>query len=406
MLAKTLAETNIPLNELNNVAKKEAGFIRVPKLSNLHPYLARRPTATARVLTLAAILPENTPLNELIHAVGLDKVRSVPYGVLYLVNPDRKYVAELVRKYTGKEPEDIIVVDPMAGGGSIPLEALRLGFHTIAMEYNPVAYLILKATLEYPAKYGRKLYEDVKKEVEKLIDWVRRELSPYYAPDAYNYIVARGYRCPNPKCGELIPIIHSTKLGKKGPYIELKIDKNNKTFTVEISHRETTFERLRCPYCGTPISKDVALKTWVQKHKELLEIALRGDVEKAGEKINELLETHIILVKDTPQGFKPAGNEDREAFIRAYLDLARQINELRDVLPDAQIPSENEVFKPIRDLGIEYWYELFNPRQLLILLKLLRYVKERTEQLIKEKGKYGTAIALYLAFGVNKLFNF
>ena len=142
------------------------------------------------------------------------------------------------------------------------------------------------------------------------------------------------------------------------------------------------------------------------KHKELLEIALRGDVEKAREKINELLETHIILVKDTPQGFKPAGNEDREAFIKAYLDLAEQINELRDVLPDAQIPSENEVFKPIRDLGIEYWYELFNPRQLLILLKLLKYVRDHAEQLIKEKGEYGVAISIYLALGISKFTNF
>jgi len=50
----------------------------------------------------------------------------------------------------------------MAGGGSIPLESLRLGFHTIAAEYNPVAYLILKATLEYPAKFGMKLYHEVK----------------------------------------------------------------------------------------------------------------------------------------------------------------------------------------------------------------------------------------------------
>ena len=96
---------------------------------------------------------------------------------------------------------------------------------------------------------------------------MRRELSQYYAPDAYNYIIARGYRCPNPRCRGLIPIIHGTKLGRRGPYIEFKIDKNNKTFTVEISHRETTFERLRCPYCGTPISKDIALKTWVQNIK-------------------------------------------------------------------------------------------------------------------------------------------
>jgi len=399
---KTLAETQIPLEELNNVARREAGFIRVPKLSNLHPYLARRPTATARVLTLAAVLPKNVTIGEFTKAIGLNKVKDVPYKILYLVNPNRRVIQELIKKYVRRDPREIIVVDPMAGGGSIPLEALRLGFYTVAMDYNPIAYLVLKAVLEYPAKYGRKLYEDVKREVEKLIDWARKVLSQYYAPDAYNYIIARGYRCPNPKCKGLIPIIHNPKLRKKGPYLEFKVDKNNKTFTVEISQHETTFEKLRCPYCRTPISRDAALKTWVQKHKELLKIALSGNVEKAEEKIEELLETHIILVKETPHGFKLADEKDKDAFVKAYLDLASQINELRDVLLDAQIPAENEVFKPIRDLGIEYWYELFNSRQLLLLLKLLKYVKERTEQLIKEKGEYGVAIALYLAFGIDK----
>jgi len=399
---RTLAETNIPLNEVNEVARREAGFIRVPKISNLHPYLARRPTATARVLTLASVLPEDTLVSEFSQAVGLNKTSDVPYGVLYLVNPDRRQVAEFVKKYTGKEPKDIVVVDPMAGGGSIPLEALRLGFHTIAIDYNPVAYLILKATLEYPAKYGRKLYEDAKREVEKLMDWARKELDQYYMPDAYNYIIARGYRCSNPNCRGLVPIVHSIKLGEKGPYIDFKIDRENKTFNVEISQQETKFERLRCPYCGTPINEDVALREWVKRHKELLGVALSGDIEKAKEKIGELLETHIVLVKETPQGFKPAGDGDREAFVRAYLDLAKQINELRDVLPDAQIPAENDVFKSVKALGIEYWYELFNPRQLLILLKLLKYVRERTEQLVREKGEYGVAMALYLALGVDK----
>jgi len=406
LVAKALIETSILLSEVNDVAQREAGFIRVPKISNLHPYLARRPTATARALTLAAVLPENVPPNEFARAVGFDRVSSAPYRVLYLVNPDRNYIAELVRKYRSRDPKDIIIVDPMAGGGSIPLEALRMGFHTIAIDYNPVAYLVLKATLEYPAKYGRRLYEDVKREVEKLIDWAQRELSQYYAPDAYNYIIARGYRCPNPKCGGLVPVIHSTRLRKSGPYIEFKADKENKTFTVEISQQEASFERLRCPYCGTPINEDMALKTWVRKHKELLEVALSGDVEKVKEKIGELLETHIVLVKETEQGFKPAGDEDREAFVKAYLDLAKQINELRDVLPDVQIPAENNVFEPVRKLGIEYWYELFNPRQLLILLKLLKHVRERAEQLIKEKGEYGATIALYLALGIDKFTDF
>jgi adenine-specific DNA methylase len=379
---------------------KEAGFIRAPKLSNIHPYLARRPTAPARILTLASVLPEAIPKEEFIRAVGLDRVASAPFKLLYLVSPNRDYVKEIVKKYTGKDTSQIVVVDPMAGGGSIPLEALRLGFRTIAMDYNSVAYILLKATLEYPAKYGPQLYEDVKKEVEKLIDWARKELAQYYSPDAQNYIIARGYRCPH--CGGVIPIIHNNRLGEGGPYIKFIIDKDKKSFRVEVSQFTTSFERLRCPYCGTPINEDVALRNWVKKHKELLEIALSGDVERAKEKISELLETHILLVKETPQGFRPADDADRQGLVKAYLDLASQINELREYLPNVQIPKENNVFKPLRDLGIEYWYELFNPRQLLVLLKLMKYVRERAVELIKEKGEHGAAIALYLALGIDK----
>jgi len=399
---KFLVEEALPLREINETARIEAGFIRVPKISNLHPYLARRPTAPARALTLASVLPNVVMKEEFERALGLDKVGSVPYKLLYLVNPNRELVRELVKKYTGRKPEEIVVVDPMAGGGSIPLESLRLGFRTVAIDYNPVAYLILKATLEYPAKYGRKLYEDVKGEVELLIDYAKKELVQYYAEDAYNYIIARGYRCPNPRCKGLVPIVHSNKLDDN-TYIVFKFDKQNRTFTVEISRSEHSFERLRCPYCGAPLNRDLALKDWIKRHKELLEIALSGDLEKAKEKIQELLETHIILVKETPQGFKPTDIIDKRVFVNAYLDLTSQINELREYLPDAQIPKENEVFEPIRILGLQYWYELFNPRQLLTLLKLLKYIKERAEFLVKERREYGAAIALYLALGLNKL---
>jgi adenine-specific DNA methylase len=401
---KRLVEDVLPLDKVNRTARVEAGFIRVPKISNLHPYLARRPTAPARALTLASVLPAGVPMEEFERALGLDRVESVPYRILYLVNPDKRYVGELVRKYTGRSPREIIVVDPMAGGGSIPLESLRLGFRTIAVEYNPVAYLILKATLEYPAKYGIKLYEAVRVEVEKLLEWARKELSQYYPQDAYNYIIARGYRCPN--CKGLIPIIYGNRLGEDGPYIDIVVDGEKKAFTIRVSPSETSFERLRCPYCRMPVNEDVALRSWVKKHKELLNIALSGDVEEAKRRINELLETHVILVKETPQGFRPADDNDRESFVKAFIDLTTQMNKLRDFLPDARIPRENEVFEPIRELGIEYWYELFSPRQLLILLKLMKYVRERMENLIKENNEYGVAVTLYLAMGISKLANF
>jgi adenine-specific DNA methylase len=398
---KRLVEDVLPLDKVNRTARVESGFIRVPKISNLHPYLARRPTAPARALTLASVLPAGVPMEEFERALGLDRVESVPYRILYLVNPDRRYVEGLVRKYTDRSPREIVVVDPMAGGGSIPLESLRLGFRTIAVEYNPVAYLILKATLEYPAKYSIKLYEAVRVEVEKLLEWARREFSQYYPQDAYNYIIARGYRCPN--CKGLIPIIYGNRLSKDGPYIDIVVDGEKKVFTIRVSPSETPFERLRCPYCRMPVNEDVALRSWVKKHKELLNIALSGDVEEAKRRINELLETHVILVKETPQGFRPANDNDKEFFVKAFIDLTTQINELRDFLPDARIPRENEVFEPVRGLGIEYWYELFNPRQLLILLKLMKYVRERAGKLVKEKGEFGAAITLYLALGLNKI---
>jgi putative DNA methylase len=398
---KRLVEDVLPLDKVNRTARVEAGFIRVPKISNLHPYLARRPTTPARVLTLASVLPAGVPMEEFERALGLDRVESVPYKILYLVNPDRRYVGELVRKYTGRSSGEIVVVDPMAGGGSIPLESLRLGFRTIAVEYNPVAYLVLKATLEYPAKYGIKLYEAVRSEVEKLLEWARKELSQYYPQDAYNYIIAKGYKCPN--CKGLIPIIYSNRLGENGPYIDIIVNGEKKAFTIRVSPSGTSFENLRCPYCRMPVNWDVASRSWVKKHKELLNIALSGDVEEAKRRINELLETHVILVKETPQGFRPADDNDKESFIKAFIDLTTQINELRDLLPEARIPRDNEVFEPVRELGIEYWYELFNPRQLLILLKLMKYVRERAGKLVKEEGEFGAAITLYLALGLNKL---
>ena len=402
---KLLVEEILPLSKINENARIEAGFIRVPKISNLHPYLARRPTSTARVLTLASLLPSHVIKEEFEQALGFDKVSSVPYKLLYLVNPNRAYVKELAKKYTDRDPEDIVIVDPMAGGGSIPLEALRLGFRTVAMDYNPVAYIILKATLEYPAKYGAKLYEDVKKEVEALIEYVRKELYQYYPEDVYNYIVARGYKCH--VCRGLVPVIHSSKLDReKSIHIKFNFSKQEKSYTVEITNTEERFERLRCPYCGSPLNEEVALRDWIKRHKELLNVALSGDVKKTREKIQELLETHIILVKETPEGFKSADENDKQTLVKAYLDLTVQIKELSKYLPDAQIPRENEVFIPIREIGIQYWYELFNPRQLLILLKLIKYVRERAEILIKEKGEYGAAIILYLALGISKFTNF
>jgi len=405
MSSRRLVEEWLPLSQVNMSSQIEQGFIRVPKLSNLHPWLARRPYSNARALTLASILPNGFNHDLFNRMIGLNRVEDVPYRILYLVQPDRGLVDDVIRREIGRAAEDIVVVDPMAGGGSIPLEALRLGLKTVAIEYNPVAYLILKATLDYPAKYGVRLYEGVKVEAERLIRWAQKELGKYYPEDALNYIFARGYKCPS--CGGLIPIIHGTRLGKNGPYIKFTFNKKSKTFNVKISSVETSFMRLRCPYCSTPIVRETALKDWVSRHKRLLDLALSGDLRVAKNSIDELIQTHIPLIKQTEEGFKPTSREDIDRFIDAYLDLTRLAKDLKEVILSSPIPKkENEVFKSITDFGIEYWYELFNPRQLLILLQLINYVRNRVKKLCLDKSELGAAIAIYLSFGLSKLANF
>lgn len=148
-------EKEFPVNDVNFLSVREASYktvVQIPKIHNIHTWFARRPAGAARVLTLAALLPENIDTEYFKLLSGITEAYKSKKKVIYMVHPKRDAIAEFARKQLGKEPKEIVVVDPMAGGGSIPLEALRMGFRTIAVEYNPVAYLILKATPGVPGE--------------------------------------------------------------------------------------------------------------------------------------------------------------------------------------------------------------------------------------------------------------
>ncbi|MEM1883271.1 MAG: hypothetical protein QXE14_01560, partial [Candidatus Bathyarchaeia archaeon] len=223
-------ESFLPLSEVNLDAIVEVGFkgldkekrqeylkifnvkpmVVGPRLRNLHTWFARRPCSTARVLTLASVVRSTLPTDVFLDALGFGKGISAAgkkfgSGLLFYAKPNRMAVENIVREHFGKSAADVVVCDPMAGGGSIPLEALRLGFRTVAVEYNPVAYLVLRASVEFPAKYADSgLFEETLKATKELTDRVRAEIERYYGERAKRYIFARGVRCPF--CNGLIPI--------------------------------------------------------------------------------------------------------------------------------------------------------------------------------------------------------
>ena len=119
----------------------------------------------------------------------------------------------------GEEPP--LVVDPFAGGGSIPLEALRLGCEAFASDLNPVACLILKVMLEDIPRHGPGLAEELRRVGDEIKQQAEQELADLYPKDPDGatpiaYLWARTVRCEAPNCGAEIPLMRSFWLCKKG----------------------------------------------------------------------------------------------------------------------------------------------------------------------------------------------
>lgn len=143
-----LIEVDFPLKEVSAESVKEKN-IRHGHISTLHIWWARRPLAASRATIFAALMPAPQDHNELMKRLGFVAQLSKWENSLLpsLMETARKEIRDF---FEGGVPK---VLDCFAGGGSIPLESLRLGCDTYALELNPVAVLILKAVLEYPQRF-------------------------------------------------------------------------------------------------------------------------------------------------------------------------------------------------------------------------------------------------------------
>ena len=262
---KRFIEVDFPLKEVSEESVREKN-IRHGHISTLHIWWARRPLAASRATTYAALIPAPKDREEL-----RKKLEFIAELSKWENSLNKKKLIEKARKdilefFKGRPPR---VLDCFAGGGSIPLEVLRLGCETYALEYNPVAILILKAVLEYPQKYrnlkvkvnrsrifqknlvGEEVQEEVPKlvyDVEKWGEWVleeaKKEIGRFYPPDPdgsipVGYIWARTIRCQNPSCRAEIPLMRQFWLArKKNKKVALKL-------IVDREHKKVKFKIVR-----------------------------------------------------------------------------------------------------------------------------------------------------------------
>ena len=265
---KRLIEVDLPIKRISAHARREKS-IRHGHISTLHIWWARRPLAACRAVICAALWPD--PADQLCpetfrakarqlmeawaadhlklcgeesgrHFVAIQKDpsllkdnsilrRALLDFIADFSNWDNSSVTEYLdisRALTQSAHEALggapgtkpLVVDPFAGGGSIPLEALRVGADAFASDLNPVAVLLNKVVLEYIPKYGQRLADEVRKWGQWVKEEAEKELAEFYPKDQDGatpiaYLWARTIQCEGPGCGTEVPLIRSLWLAKR-----------------------------------------------------------------------------------------------------------------------------------------------------------------------------------------------
>lgn len=246
---RKLIEVALPLETINRESAREKS-IRHGHPSTLHLWWARRPLATARAVLFAQLVddpsshPDQFPTEEAQQEERDRLHRLIERLVVWENTRDQSLLNEAheeILKSTDGNPPPIL--DPFAGGGTIPLEAQRLGLEAHASDLNPVAVLINKALIEIPPMFAGRppvfpgvagdrttwegatgLAADVRAYGEWMRDEAEKRIGHHY-PKAKKadgteatviaWIWARTVICPNPACGIEMPLVRSWWLGKK-----------------------------------------------------------------------------------------------------------------------------------------------------------------------------------------------
>lgn len=441
---KKLIEVALPLEVINKESAREKS-IRHGHPSTLHLWWARRPLAACRAVLFSSLVddpsshPDKFPTEE-----AQEKERKRLFAIIEELvkweNTNNEHLldqahAEIMKCCNGNPPQ---IFDPFCGGGSIPLEAQRLGLEAHAGDLNPVAVLITKALVEIPVKFSNMppinpeaqknldyssehhrtqgLAEDVRYYGKWLRDKVEKRIGHIYPqvqlPKEYGedkgtataWLWTRTVRCPNSTCGVLIPLVRSFLLSTKPnhqTWVELIIDEHKKSIRFEIKRGvgkptdpTVNSQGARCIVCNSPVPFDY--------------IRVEGKAKRIEEKLM------AIVVEGAKEKIYLPPSKEHEEFIE---DITP------NDFPTTKLPS-SFLNLGVRNYGMNTFADLFTSRQLITLTTFADLISEVHKQVYKDimdlvssnyshsffhdkttMTTYADAIATYLGLAVSKIAN-
>uniref|UniRef100_UPI000B109886 DUF1156 domain-containing protein n=1 Tax=Rhodococcus sp. HS-D2 TaxID=1384636 RepID=UPI000B109886 len=444
---RKLIEVALPLEAINKEAAREKA-IRHGHPSTLHLWWARRPLAAARAVLFAQLVDDPASRSEAaaiddpderehwIRAERARLFRMIEDLVKWENTTDERLLKaaheEILRSTDGNPPP---IVDPFAGGGTIPLEAQRLGLEAHASDLNPVAVLINKALIEIPPNFSGRppvfpgvaherlgewphstgLAEDVRRYGKWMRDEAEKRLGHLYPKAKLDdgteatviaWIWARTVTCPNPVCGIEMPLVRSWWLGKKRgkeAYIvpDVVDGPRGKRVTFRIGHDVRS----------APAKEDDG--TVGRNGATCISCSSAVDLKYIRSEALEGRMSSVILAT-------VAEGNRRRMYLAPTDDVESAAGvERPSNAPSAAIPSKAPSFR-VQAYGMNKWSDLFTNRQLVALTTFSDLVGEACEKVLADAeaagwstGKrladggsgavaYADAVATYLGFGISK----
>ena len=391
-----LIERWLPIAALGEESVRERrSMTALPPTYYLHVWWARRPLVASRAAVLASLLPADADREKFLHVLGIhgdpvDAKRRIAiadrkgerlgagaygYSRAFSYTPtvsDKDWLVE-------NSVNGAMVLDPTAGGGSVPFEAGRLGLATHANDLNPVAALIEYATLDWPAKHGKDAKKTLKTLGREFTAKVRERLAEAFPDESKEdtrpdgYLWARTIACPY--CDGLVPLSPNWRLAPNGTGVRLKPELGSGpgsdgricSFEIVDSAREQSDGTVSrgdgtCPYsdCGRVIDGD-EIKAQAQAGRmgeQLFAVVYK-------ERVTKILKSGKRGKDKWVRGYRaPRPEDDNGAEIQARLDEKLVEWEAFDIVPSERFPEVSNDDRPIQ-YGMPLWRDLFSPRQLL-----------------------------------------
>ncbi len=418
-------ELYCPVQEVGIECRRERSTGLQPPDKRLHVWWARRPLTVSRLSVLGSVLPADFDQKSFLRLNGIlgdpvagrkkiDEVQSGirkervknPYGYpRAFSNPIPGGDVLLFRKACKETwgTATPTVLDSFAGGGSIPLEAYRLGLPVILNELNPVAVVVEKGTLEYPALFGSGLSKDIQSYGQRIAQVLERKISQYFPRQTGEvdlcYIWVRTVLCKD--CGLHVPLSPNWWVdveNKLGYRFILPHEGEGNECTFQIVKRSGDFDPEKgtvargaavCPRCSLPLDEDY-IKGQAQAGRMGQQLAVVG-FKKQGQ---------------SGRFFRPPTDADLKAvdLARKTLEETLPIWRAKGIVPEEEYPETDNDPRP-RIYGMKRWCDFFSPRQLMVHLVTLETILGQPWEEVKDSKKR-EALRVCMAFALDKCLNY